>query len=140
MSGFSFSRTSDAQMRHFTSQPPPPSYAAAQAAAAHTQGNAHVIAAANRRVTQVAGGGDESVPDLSPLPQSLNRPRLPLDKRNPVLDTLPEDAAIVKFQTIVREDVEITVGRIKLPMPHVCWIFSRVAKDVPREVRRGITF
>lgn len=112
-----YARTTDEQLRHFMTVPPPPSYDAAQAAAQHTQGNAHVIAAATRRV-QDAPAADDAV-DLSPLPQSLNRPRLPLDKRNPILDGLPEEAAIVKFQTIVREELEITVGRIKLPLPGV---------------------
>ncbi|KAL7424085.1 hypothetical protein Q5752_001670 [Cryptotrichosporon argae] len=55
--------------------------------------------------------------DLTPTPQSLNRPRLPVDRRNPFLSHLPEDVTIVKFQTIVRENKEIVVGRIKVPTP-----------------------
>ncbi|KAE8537973.1 hypothetical protein D1P53_006040 [Cryptococcus gattii VGV] len=53
--------------------------------------------------------------DLTPLPHTANRPRLPEDKRNPHLNNLPEDTKIVKFQTIVRENKEIVVGRIKVP-------------------------
>lgn len=110
-----FHATTNEELRHFLTVPPPPSYDAAQASAAHTRGNAHVIAAATRRAAP--GESTAEAPDLSPLPQSLNRPRLPEDKRNHILDSLPEDAAIVKFQTIVREEKEITVGRIKLPIP-----------------------
>lgn len=68
--------------------------------------------------------------DLTPTPQSLNRPRLPEERRNHFLRTcesgqgerqslmsesVPDDATIVKFQTIVREGREIVVGRIKVP-------------------------
>ena len=117
-----FHATTNEELRHFLTVPPPPSYDAAQASAAHTRGNAHVIAAATRRAAP--GESTAEAPDLSPLPQSLNRPRLPEDKRNHILDSLPEDAAIVKFQTIVREEKEITVGRIKLPIPGVCLLYS----------------
>ncbi|ORY27161.1 hypothetical protein BCR39DRAFT_538607 [Naematelia encephala] len=55
--------------------------------------------------------------DLTPTPQIRNRPRLPEEKRNPHLRALPEDATLVKFQTIVREGKEIVVGRIKVPTP-----------------------
>ncbi|RXK39502.1 hypothetical protein M231_03171 [Tremella mesenterica] len=54
--------------------------------------------------------------DLTPTPHSLNRPRLPEDKRNQFLVNLPEDVTVVKFQTIVREGKEIVVGRIKVPI------------------------
>jgi len=76
-----------------------------------------------------AGAGDASGInyDLTPTPQSVNRPRLPEEKRNVYLrtrmylvscdtdDAVPDDATIVKFQTIVREGREIVVGRIKVP-------------------------
>lgn len=67
--------------------------------------------------------------DLTPTPQSVNRPRLPEERRNPWLarraslpsfsnisssPAVPEDATIVKFQTIVREGKEIIIGRIKV--------------------------
>ncbi|OCF35481.1 hypothetical protein I316_03033 [Kwoniella heveanensis BCC8398] len=55
--------------------------------------------------------------DLTPTPHTVNRPRLPEDKRNALLTSLPEDVKIVKFQTIVREGKEIVVGRIKVPTP-----------------------
>ncbi|ORX39911.1 hypothetical protein BD324DRAFT_615485 [Kockovaella imperatae] len=53
--------------------------------------------------------------DLTPTPYTQNRPRLPEERRNLHLTALPEDAKIVKFQTIVREGKEIVVGRIKVP-------------------------
>ncbi|WVR05209.1 hypothetical protein IAU60_002221 [Kwoniella sp. DSM 27419] len=55
--------------------------------------------------------------DLTPTPHTVNRPRLPEDRRNPLLNSLPDDVKIVKFQTIVREGQEIVVGRIKVPIP-----------------------
>ncbi|BEI81146.1 hypothetical protein CcaverHIS002_0203060 [Cutaneotrichosporon cavernicola] len=55
--------------------------------------------------------------DLTPTPQSVNRPRLPEERRNVNLHRLPDDATIVKFQTIVREDKEIIIGRIKVQTP-----------------------
>ncbi|WWC61072.1 uncharacterized protein I303_103650 [Kwoniella dejecticola CBS 10117] len=55
--------------------------------------------------------------DLTPLPHTENRPRVPEEKRNPLLTNLPDDVKIVKFQTIVREGKEIVVGRIKVPTP-----------------------
>ena len=113
-------QTSAAELDHFMSTvPPPPSYEHAQSAAQHTRGNAHIIAASTRRANPTEAAAAAEAPDLSPLPQSLNRPRLPEAKRNRILDSLPEEAAIVKFQTIVRENKEITVGRIKLPVPSV---------------------
>ena len=82
-----------------------------------------------------AGAGDASGInyDLTPTPQSVNRPRLPEEKRNvylrtrmyllsSVIDgTVPDDATIVKFQTIVREGREIVVGRIKVPTVSAGW-------------------
>ncbi|KAL1406896.1 hypothetical protein Q8F55_006308 [Vanrija albida] len=59
----------------------------------------------------------ESATDFPTTPQHVNRPRLPEAKRNPNLRNLPEDATLVKFQTIVREGQEIVVGRIKVPTP-----------------------
>ncbi len=48
-----------------------------------------------------------------------NRPLLPEDKRNNYLSYAPThsdpDALVVKFQTIVREEREIVVGRLKIP-------------------------
>ncbi|WWC69409.1 uncharacterized protein I206_103348 [Kwoniella pini CBS 10737] len=55
--------------------------------------------------------------DLTPLPHTENRPRLPEEHRNPLLTNLTDDIKIVKFQTIVRESKEIVVGRIKVPTP-----------------------
>ncbi|WVW83033.1 hypothetical protein I302_105050 [Kwoniella bestiolae CBS 10118] len=55
--------------------------------------------------------------DLTPLPHHENRPRVPEEKRNPLLINLADDVKIVKFQTIVREGKEIVVGRIKVPTP-----------------------
>ncbi|WVQ98762.1 hypothetical protein IAU59_005893 [Kwoniella sp. CBS 9459] len=55
--------------------------------------------------------------DLTPTPHNVNRPRLPEDRRNALLASLPDDVKIVKFQTIVREGKEIVVGRIKVPTP-----------------------
>ncbi|GMK56997.1 hypothetical protein CspeluHIS016_0308370 [Cutaneotrichosporon spelunceum] len=55
--------------------------------------------------------------DFTPTPQSVNRPRLPEERRNVNLHRLPEDATIVKFQTIVREGKEIIIGRIKVQTP-----------------------
>ncbi|EKD01876.1 hypothetical protein A1Q2_03803 [Trichosporon asahii var. asahii CBS 8904] len=55
--------------------------------------------------------------DLTPLPHTVNRPRLPEDRRNPHLSHVPVDTAIVKFQTIVREGKEIIIGRIKVSTP-----------------------
>ncbi|TXT07285.1 hypothetical protein VHUM_03455 [Vanrija humicola] len=57
----------------------------------------------------------ESAADFPTTPQHVNRPRLPEAKRNHNLLNLPEDATLVKFQTIVREGQEIVVGRIKVP-------------------------
>ncbi|KAK6902996.1 hypothetical protein I203_108257 [Kwoniella mangroviensis CBS 8507] len=61
--------------------------------------------------------GAQAQYDLTPLPHHENRPRLPEERRNPLLTSLPEDVKIVKFQTIVREGKEIVVGRIKVPTP-----------------------
>ncbi|CAK9779826.1 hypothetical protein CC85DRAFT_266840 [Cutaneotrichosporon oleaginosum] len=55
--------------------------------------------------------------DFTPTPQNVNRPRLPEPRRNPYLRRLPEDATLVKFQTIVREGKEIIIGRIKVQTP-----------------------
>ncbi|WRT67170.1 uncharacterized protein IL334_004136 [Kwoniella shivajii] len=60
---------------------------------------------------------DNAQYDLTPIPHTENRPRLPEEKRNALLTNLPEDVKIVKFQTIVREGKEIVVGRIKVPTP-----------------------
>lgn len=68
--------------------------------------------------------------DLTPTPQSQNRPRLPESNRNErlndctcpyeagegiLISAVTEDVFIVKFQTIVRDGKEIIIGRVKVP-------------------------
>ncbi|WWC89998.1 uncharacterized protein L201_004928 [Kwoniella dendrophila CBS 6074] len=64
-----------------------------------------------------ADNADNAQYDLTPIPHTENRPRVPEERRNPLLTSLSDDVKIVKFQTIVREGKEIVVGRIKVPTP-----------------------
>ncbi|KAI9638127.1 uncharacterized protein MKK02DRAFT_31620 [Dioszegia hungarica] len=93
----------DDELLSFTRSVPPPPYS----------GNAQV---ANPAPIPVDASRADY--DLTPMPQSVNRPKLPEEKRNAYLGELNEDSCIVKFQTIVRENREIVVGRIKVPTPN----------------------